>query len=248
MSKKLRIGLILATAMSCIAGVLFIPPIAQDPAYHDFSDGRTWLGIPNFANVASNFLFIVMGACGLYTVGHRSQQYKTGEYAAWMIFFFGVLLTGFGSAYYHWSPDNNTLVWDRLPMTIAFMSLLSFIIMERINVRIGFALLPVFVFTGLLSVGYWHYTESLGQGDLRPYALVQFLPMVLIGLILVLFPLRDGRTKYLIYVFAWYALAKLLEHYDDQVYSLLGNTVSGHPLKHLAAAAGMWWMIKYARK
>jgi len=248
MSKKLRISIILAVALICIAGVFLMHPIVQDPAYHDFSDGRTWLGIPNFANVASNFLFIVMGALGLYTVGRNTSKYKTGEYAAWMVFFFGVLLTGFGSSYYHWSPDNNTLVWDRLPMTIAFMSLLSFMIMERINACIGFILLPVLIFTGLLSVGYWHYTESLGQGDLRPYALVQFLPMVLIGLILVLFPLRDGRTRYLIYVFAWYALAKLLEHYDDQVYALSGHIISGHPLKHLAAAAGIWWVIKYARR
>lgn len=248
MSRRQRIWIILAIAFCGIVGVFFVPPIAQNPDYHDFSDGRDWLGIPNFGNVASNFLFVVMGVLGLYTVGRDRQKYRTGEYVGWMVFFFGVLLTGFGSSYYHWAPNNNTLVWDRLPMTIAFMSLLSLMIRERIDARAGELLLPVFLAAGLFSVGYWHCTELLGHGDLRPYALVQFLPMILIALILVLFPLHDSRTKYLLYVFASYALAKVFEHYDDQIYALLSDAVSGHTLKHLTAAAGIWWMIKYAKK
>ena len=248
MTRQFRIAIILAAALAGVVGVFFLPPIAQDQAYHNFADSRAWLGIPNFGDVVGNAPFVVMGVLGLYTVSRERQNYERAEYRAWKAFFLGIFLTGFGSAYYHWAPDNHTLVWDRLPMTIAFMSLTSLIIMERIDARIGARLFPLFMLAGVFSVEYWRYTESLGQGDLRPYALVQFLPMIVLALVLALFPRPDRRTSWLFYTFGFYVLAKLLEHFDRQVYEALGHAVSGHTLKHLAAAAGTWWMIKYAKR
>lgn len=248
MSRSARITVILLTMLACITGVFMLPPVAQDPAYHTFADSRQWLGVPNFGNVVSNFLFVVMGLFGMVAVTRHRADRKNGEYIVWMMFFLGVFLTGFGSGYYHWSPNNDTLVWDRLPMTIAFMSLSSLIVMEHIDRKVGGLLFLALLVIGTMSVWYWHYTESLGHGDLRFYGLVQFLPMIVIGLILILFPLRDSRTRYLLWTLGWYVLAKLLEHYDSQFFAISGNLISGHTLKHLAAATGIWWMIKYARK
>jgi hypothetical protein len=244
-SRQTRLGFLVLAAVAGIAVAYSFPPIAQNPAYHDFADGRAWFGIPNFGNVVSNLPFVFLGLWGLISSGRRRSDLKNPEYIAWMTFFTGVFLTGFGSGYYHLAPDNDTLVFDRLPMTISFMGLFSALFVERVSSKAGLYLLPGLLAAGFLSVWYWHYTETLSHGDLRPYAIAQFLPMLEIILIICLFPVKHKKTKYLVYTAGCYILAKGLEYFDPQVFTLLGTTVSGHTLKHLAAAGGVWWTIIY---
>ena len=162
---------------------------------------------------------------------------------AYILFFVGVSLVAFGSGYYHLWPSNQTLVWDRLPMTIAFMALFSIIIAEFVSLRLGkLALWPLVVFGGF-SVVYWHVTELGGHGDLRLYALVKFLPMILIPLMLLLFkPKFSEVSGYWLLMFA-YVLAKLFEHYDEATYHLF-SFISGHSLKHIIAAAGVFFLLR----
>ena len=155
-------------------------------------------------------------------------------------------LVAAGSAFYHWSPDNETLVWDRLPMTIAFMSFFTILIAERISLRVAMRLFPVLLIAGLASIVYWHFSEQVGQGDLRPYILVQFLPIVLIPLILLLFPAGYDRTSAIWWVLFWYLMAKLLEWLDAEIYDIL-ILVSGHSLKHVAAAIGCLVFLRHLR-
>ncbi len=248
---KSAIGITVAVSVAAIVIMSSISPIAQDIEYHNFVDKRPFFGIPNFGDVVSNIPFIIFGLMGLHYLcskckdnAHFTMQ---GERLLWKVFFLGATLVGFGSGYYHLDPNNNTLVWDRIPMTIAFMSFFSLVIMERIGERVGFVLFPVLLIAGIGSVLYWDYTESLGRGDLRPYALVQFLPLLLIPLMLWLFPARYSGIEYLGYTLVWYALAKLLEHFDGAVFGVLGDMVSGHTLKHLAAAMGVYTMLLYVR-
>ncbi|HRI75752.1 MAG TPA: ceramidase domain-containing protein [Alphaproteobacteria bacterium] len=246
MSLPAKKGILLATALLLVAVTFFFPPIAQDLAYHDFADKRPVQSVPNAGDVLSNIPFCIVGLWGLFMM----RGYRAGDKTAcalWLVFFFGVFLVGFGSGYYHWAPDNKTLVWDRLPMTIAFMSLFSLVIAEHVSRRLGYALFPLFLAAGIGSVWYWDYTEGMGAGDLRPYALVQFLPMVLILMMVAMFRTHAGGTRYLMWCLGWYLAAKGLEHYDDAVFSLLGQTVSGHSLKHLAAAAGVACLLPYAK-
>ena len=107
-----RVIAVLVLIIASLFGLLLLPPIPQDQNYHDFADQRTLLGIPHFWNVVSNIPFIVIGAVGLWPL-RRSP--------AIVILFLGILLTGFGSAYYHLDPDDSTLFWDRLPMAVSFM-------------------------------------------------------------------------------------------------------------------------------
>jgi hypothetical protein len=153
-----------------------------------------------------------------------------------------VILTCFGSSYYHWNPNNHTLVWDRLPMTVGFMGLLSATIAERVNLRFGIRWLLPLVLVGIASVVYWNRTELAGAGDLRPYILVQFGSLFLLLLILILFPPKYTGGKYVGYAIGFYGLAKLLEVADVPIYRVL-HIVSGHTLKHLAAAAGIVWIV-----
>ena len=223
-------------------------PIPQDPAYHHFADQRTMLGIPNALNVLSNLPFLVVGAWGLVFLardrsgGPSPSFLASSERWPYWVLFMGVGLTAVGSAYYHWQPSNETLFWDRLPMTIAFMALLSSVIGERISLAGGRRLLLPLLTVGVLSTLYWHVGEQRGAGDLRPYAVVQFGTLVIVPLIVCLFPARYTGTADLFGVLGWYALAKAFETFDHETFHAIG--ISGHTLKHLASAAGAWWILR----
>jgi hypothetical protein len=238
------LAIIGAVCVAAIVGALFVPPLAQPLDYHEFADTRTLLGIPNFWNVMSNAPFLLVGILGSievfrnrYSGGLPSQRFAYG------VFFVGIAAVCFGSGYYHWSPSNATLAWDRLPMAFAFMAFVSIVVSEHIDERIGRALLWPLIVVGVASVWHWDYTEALGRGDLRPYGLVQFLSLVVVALTWILIPSRLTGIGYLWAMFAGYALAKVLEEFDDRVYSLFGQQMSGHALKHLAAAAGMYCFV-----
>ena len=180
--EKQKIGLITIFTISvlAVAIVSFQDPIAQDPGYHLFHDDRTLLGIPNFWNVISNLPFLFAGLMGMQWVAMATPDNCLRQLRpAYYILFLGISFVAAGSDYYHLGPVNSTLVWDRLPMTIAFMALFSLVIGEFISIRAGQLLLLPLLVCGIISVVYWHITEGKGVGDLRLYALVQFLPMLL---------------------------------------------------------------------
>ena len=243
MSHNLKLSALLIVALTAVLAAFFISPIAQDPSYHNFADQRRILGIPHFWNVVSNLPLAVVGLLGLRSlitgsVAYGVQQLRTG----YLVIFLGIILTGLGSSYYHLNPSNQTLVWDRLPMTVAFMAFFSVIIGENINLTVGRRLLWPLVFAGIASVAYWNITDMRGSGDLAPYALAQFLPMLLIPLILILFRSHLSRNVYVWAVLAAYALAKVAEQLDEVVFLWLG-IVSGHTLKHILAALSGYFLL-----
>ena len=244
-----RLLMIAALGVAAIAALLCLPPLPQSPSYHQFADDRTLFGVPNFLNVVSNIPFLLVGVCGLWYALHRQAEVggpflDPGERWPFVLFFAGVGLTAFGSAYYHLELNNDRLMWDRLPMTMAFMSLFAAVLGERIDVRLGIRLLLPLVALGIGSVWYWHATEQHGRGDLRPYYFVQFYPMLALPLLLLLLPPRYTRTVDLFVALGWYVLAKVCEHPGDQPIYELGHVVSGHTLKHLAAAAAAYWILR----
>ena len=215
-------------AVSLLALFLLAPPIPQDQTYHRFVDRHDLLGVPNFWNVVSNLPFILIGALGLWRVrGVPSAQ----------VIFLGVFLTGFGSSYYHWRPDDAGLFWDRLPMAVGFMAILSYVIEERIDAKVGAALLWPLVALGVVSLLLWRWT-----GDLRLYGWVQFFPCVVLPLLFWLFPSKSG-DGYWFAAAGFYVLAKVLEYADAVVFSAL-HVMSGHALKHLAAAAACYAILR----
>ncbi len=240
--------MLLGVTAAAVVGACVVPPIPQDPAYHRFADTRPLGGAPNGWAVLSNVPFVLVGLWGLRQVltapvGTSAPFVDSRERWPYALFFAGVVLTGVGSAYYHWAPDNARLVWDRLPMTIGFMALLTSIVAERVSVTVGIVLLPVLLLAGAGSVGYWRAGELSGTGDLRPYALVQFAPAALIALMLWLFPARYTHGGYLVAVIVIYGAAKLFEILDGAIFSM-GHVLSGHTLKHLTAALAAWWLLR----
>ncbi len=213
-------------------GMLLLPAIPQDQAYHLFADGRTLLGIPNFWNVVSNIPFLVVGAVGL---ARESKDPAT------IVLFLGFLLTGIGSSYYHWDPSDATLFWDRLPMTLSFAAIFALVVKERVGDRAGAILLWPMLAIGLASLLWWLLVD-----DLRLYFWAQFFPAVALLVLLALYPARFTHGRYWLIAAGLYALAKLFEFSDTAIYSL-GHIVSGHTLKHLAAAAACFALLRYFR-
>jgi hypothetical protein len=241
---------VVTIAVGVTAAVL--PRIPQPRSYHDFADQRAWLGIPNFGDVASNLLFALGGAWGLILLFRKSGQERfidPRERWAYVFVFLGLFLTAFGSAYYHLAPDNARLVWDRLPMTLAFMGLVSAMIAERVSVPAGFYLLPVLLLAGVASVALWWHSEARGAGDLRFYAALQVYAVLVLPVLLLL-PARYTHGSDFAVIFGFYVLAKIFETLDRPIFSLDHSSISGHTLKHLAAgAAGFWilWMLEKRR-
>lgn len=227
---------IAAAVVLVVVSFLGSVPLPQDPAYHEFADSRRLLQIDNFGNVASNLPFLIFGAMGLvYVVRHARTVCVPGLQGAYVIFFLGVLLTAFGSAYYHLEPNNETLVWDRLAMTIGSAGLFAIITGEFVSVRLARRMLVPLLAAGLISVAYWAVTEASGNGDLRPYAVIQFLPTLLIPMMLYFYRPAVGSSKVYWLMFAFYAFAKLFENFDADIFAI-GLLISGHTLKHLFAS------------
>jgi hypothetical protein len=240
---SLQKRMLLSVITVCTLITIFLaPPIAQPLSFHHFADNRPLWGIPNFGNVVSNVSFLVIGLYGLAVVLRAAVPGAIRW--TYLLLFLGVVLTGLGSAYYHWHPDNNTLVWDRIPMTIVFMSFLSATVAELISRPLGVGLLLPLVAVGVGSVLWWHYTETLGRGDLRLYYWVQFYPMLAIPLLLWLYysPAVKAILPCLIWIVVWYVIAKVLEQLDYPIALAIG--VSGHTLKHLAAAVSTGYFIR----
>jgi hypothetical protein len=188
-------------------------------------------------NVASNLAFLLAGAAGFAVIAHSPSPFEhPAERWPYWAFFLGLLMTGFGSAYYHLEPNNETLFWDRLPMTVAFAGLVAAQLSERFNARLGIALLPVLLAVGAASVIFWRATERAGAGNVLPYALLQSYAMLAVLLLALTHPSRYTRGGDIYWVFAAYLIAKMSETLDVEIWHLTGGVVSGHTLKHLFAA------------
>lgn len=240
LSERTRLNVLRATIVVAVVVTILAPSIPQDTLYHQFADRRELWGISNFWNVVTNVPFLILGLIGTGILLFGKYRHESHDLqSAYLTFFVGVSLVALGSGYYHLDPSSEALVWDRLPMTVAFMALCSIVAGERLSVCLGTRLLWPLVFMGILSVVYWAYTESLGRGDLRPYALVQFLPGVLIPMILLMFESKYADNRYYWAMLGCYALAKAAEALDGRIFDLLGQ-FSGHSLKHVLAALGVF--------
>ncbi|HZV66573.1 MAG TPA: hypothetical protein VFG03_16860 [Telluria sp.] len=219
-----------------VSVLLLHGPIPQPLAYHAFADTRSLLGMPNGADVLSNLGFLLAGAYGL-VLAWRSRA-ERGLRAAYAAFFGALVLTAFGSAYYHLAPDNARLVWDRLPIAMACAALLAAAARDYLDAPSSAA--PLLVAIGVGSVGWWAFS-----GDLRPYLMVQLLPLALIPVMQ--WQARAPRHDRIAFgcAIGLYVAAKLCETFDGALFDALG--LSGHTLKHLLAALAAVFIARHFR-
>lgn len=233
----------LALALLATAAA-WLPPIPQPPGYHDFADRSSCFGIPHCADTTSNLLFIVAGVAGLvFLHGARHLFLDRREAPPYRLFFAAVVLVGLASGYYHLAPSNERLAWDRAAIALAFMAWFGAVLGERVQSHGARRLLPLLVLAGLGSVAYWHWSEGIGRGDLRPYLLMQAMPLLLIPLLLRLYPPRYGGGGCILGVLGLYLLALACDLLDRPLAQMSGM-VSGHTLKHVLAAAAAGLVLR----
>lgn len=209
------------------------PTLPQDPKYHSFAgDGLFRFSccqshrIPNAANVFSNLPFAIVGLTGLV--------FKPMTSLAWHGFCWGSILVCFGSAYYHWNPNNVTLVWDRLPMTLCTTSISYIILRHHQVVILDDNDLIFWWIIGVVSVIYWHVYD-----DLRLYAYVQYFPVFCILVLSIYAPVTDSLL--IIAAILLYIIARVCEYFDFWFYR--NFDISGHVIKHVLCSISMLWCL-----
>jgi hypothetical protein len=249
MSNPQRLRILAIVSLVVLLAAAIAPPIPQPEKYHQFADTRSFFGIPNFWNVISNLGFLLVGIGGLVFLASVSKE-KGGqpfiEYRErwpYLILFLSITLTGIGSAYYHLAPDTARLTWDRLPLALAMTALLSAQLTERVSPPIGLRVMPILVGIGIVSVLYWHWSEQVGAGNLNFYIVVQFYSLLVIVLLAIFFPSRYTRASEIYVALGWYAVAKLAEVGDREIYDL-GHLISGHTAKHVLAAIAVYSILQ----
>lgn len=222
---------LLVTVATALAIACWGPAVAQHDHYHAFADQRSWLGLPCAMDVLSNLPFALAGVWGLLVVGFKRRVAWDGRWTLATVFFTGLLVTAVGSTVYHWQPDNWGLAWDRIGMVAAFAGLLGMAVADRISARSGLWVAGVVLVAGPLAVAVWYVSANL-----MPWVVVQGGGMLLVLALALRRPVPQAWGLPLVAVIALYALAKLLELGDHAIFAGTGGWVSGHSLKHVAAA------------
>lgn len=213
-------------------------PQIDAKTYFAFADSRKLLGIHNHLNVISNLPFILISLWGLKTIRKKSHFFTKKENIYLVSFCVGVFLTGLGSSYFHYTPNPSTLVWDRIPMTICFSSLLALIINDRVNPNISMTIYYLLIPSGFITV----FGYAYGILNLRPYLVLQFGTLLFIIFTTLVFRVNKLSNRAIYLSVLSYVAAKFFEVYDIHLMQIT-NQISGHTVKHLFAALSIYILI-----
>lgn len=254
MNRNQQLYILGGLSVVVVIAAWLLPAFPQPAYYHEFVDQRSFLGIPNFNDVMSNLAFLFSAGAGivfLYWIQRMPEQHSfeyRNECLPYWVLFLSVSAVAFGSMGYHLAPDNDRLVWDRLPIVVALAALLSATLVERVNRTAGLWALPVLVVLAILSVWYWHWTELQGRGNLNFYVVAQFYSIVTILWISLRFPSRYSEANGIFQVIGLYGMAKAAEMLDGGIFTWTGGLISGHTLKHVIAAYAVYRIVQILRK
>jgi hypothetical protein len=220
--------LLVGVAVFAIGAALqFVWPLSQPENYHHFADERSLGMLPNASDVLSNLVILAAGFANLgWVIRHASH--RPVQFPGMLVAAIGLILTAFGSAWYHAAPSDATLVWDRLPMTIVFAGILAMLWTSVTGSRVGWPAILILIVISAGSVGYW-----LATGSLWPYAIVQFGGLAAIVCMTVARKV-DGLGGWVLLI-VFYGLAKAFESLDWQIWDLTHHMFAGHALKHIAS-------------
>ena len=216
---------------------LIAPAMGQPQSFHDFAAQRALGWLPHAGDVLSNlgFLMAALAGAGLMFSTREQRLPKVVQVMA-ALFFFGLFSSFVGSSFYHWAPHDLSLAWDRLGMSAAFAGMLGLAVQQRVNDDASAYLAGGSMLVACLAA----VAISAQTGNVLPWALLQG-GGVLAMLALACLPhprstRSNGLAINLWAVVGFYALAKLLELGDGQVFGCTHQLISGHSSKHLVAA------------
>jgi hypothetical protein len=231
------LAIVLGLLIAVIAAWPYLPP-SDPPTYFAFADNRMLWGIPNAGDVLSNLGSLWAGMVGAFLL-LRSRGSYTPLFFITATLIIAAILTSFGSAYFHWDPSPETLLWDRLPMTIKFSGIAAMILADRVHPKLGLLALIAAIPIGLFTVTGFAFNWI----TLKPYIALQFGSLMLVALMMIVQPKGRIKNKSLWAALGFYAAAKIFEVYDVSIYQWSGF-VSGHTLKHIFAAIAIWQLLR----
>lgn len=217
----------------------WVLPHADFPDYGKFADDR----LSHARNVLSNLGLVLIGAAGVpWALRHRGD-----DFTASLTLFIGVFAAGLGSMYFHAQPlldgrlNRSALLWDRMPITMAFAGLIALVLRDRVLHRPNRFVLPFLVVVGLATALYWYWS-----GDLYPYAFFQFYTAA--GTLLMIMILRPAYTEagYVAAAVCLFGISKVFEEFDALIYGKW--EIGGHPLKHIASAFAALMILLWLAK
>ncbi|MGH8641344.1 MAG: hypothetical protein ACRET6_06520 [Burkholderiales bacterium] len=241
-----QVWLVIGAALAVYALLrLSLGPIPQGRSYHLLADTRTFLGaIPRAGDVLTNLAILAAGLFGLALRNRMTVAPEERTTVSMLIA--AVILTAFGSAYYHWAPANPTLVWDRLPLAIVLVSVVALVLADRVHPL--FARQGIWPLTALAvaSVIVWGVSEAMGRGDLLLYLVVRVGAGIAIALLVILRRGRHTGTGWLVAALIGEILMAAFERHDHEIFRLTGGWISGHSLKHVLVGVALglvfWWL------
>ncbi len=243
-SKESRV--VVALVLVLLSLILWIWPYLPEMdsnTYFNFADHRNILGIPNALNVLTNIFFFISGFIGIKLSFKNRNRINKFQFTNYLLFSLAILFTSFGSSYFHLSPNSETLIWDRLPMSVAFSSLISMIIADRLSSKSGAWVLAILIPYGLFTVlGYGYHFISI-----RPYIFLQFGSILFVGLIIAFLKEEKISNSALWACLGFYTIAKIFEFLDSFVFDLT-SIISGHSLKHFFAFLAVHKIIMTLRE
>ncbi|KAJ1442806.1 hypothetical protein SESBI_00686 [Sesbania bispinosa] len=196
-----------AAFLCCISFFLFTPKIPRSPNHHRFADLRNLLGVPNTLNVITNFPFLVAGVLGLVLAleGGVFNISSQAEVWTWVLFYAGIAGVAFGSTYYHLKPDNNRVLWDTLPMMVAYSSLFSGLVVERISRWIGLCCMFALLLAAFTCVVYERIYD-----DIRFCLMFQWILPLSIAAVAFVYRSNYTHSRY------WFSSMGTLNNCDGQ--------------------------------
>lgn len=229
--------------VALLVALAVLAPIAQPQHYHRLADTRALavgaFVLPNAADVLTSLPFTLVGGVGLLLCRGASSAQRT----ALAIFFAGLVLTGAGSAWYHLAPTDASLMWDRLPMSVAFAGAVGAVAAERLGAASGARWLAGWLLLGLASIAVWRHA-----GDLRLYGLAQYGGFALLLLWTRLPAVRGALRLPWSVLLAAYGVAKGFEVSDCELWVLTDGLLAGHAVKHVVTALGVVPLLWALRK
>lgn len=225
--------------LCCVASLIGLilllatPRIPHSSTHHIFADMRNFLGVPNTLNVLTTYPYLLIGVPGLVFClsGSCFGISLKGEVWGWVLFYVGIATAAFGSAYYHLKPDDDRVIWDRLPMMISTASLLCNLIIERVDERVGISWLISLLMLVSVSAVFERAFD-----DLRLFIIFHFIPCIAIPILVFLFPPKYTHSAYWFWAAGFYLLSRFESLADMKVYSVDKYIISGHSLEHLCLA------------
>jgi hypothetical protein len=235
LGRRCSLAILAALTLATVVGLLAWGAVPLDTSQHQYADQRRWFGLPNALNVLANLPLLLAGVWGWHA--SRSSSWPAALREPWQAFHLCVAGGSLVAAAYHAVPNDIGFLLAQLAMSAAFVMLTVGMLAERVSARFGsrtgLAAAAALLVVTATAVGFG--VGATGSTDLRPFLLLQLLPVLLIPAGALSLPGRYTRSADWMIMLAVYALAKAFELADAAIFMSTG-WISGHALMHLSLA------------